>query len=129
MKQKRQEKKYLSAIEAQVLGSIMLIDGDAYGLSIIDFIKEQTGRSLGLGTVYKVLRTLKSYGFVQSQDLKGTPERGDGKRPYITPRRKESIFIRNISIKWKNSKSKKLFLPNLNYSSIIKFRKVNQLKS
>jgi PadR family transcriptional regulator PadR len=84
----KQEKKILSTIEAQVLGSIIIIDENAYGLSIIDFIKKQTGRTLGLGTVYKVLRNLKSYEFVESEDLKGTSERGGRKKTIYHPTKK-----------------------------------------
>lgn len=59
-----------------------LLQGDKYGLEIVDAVKE-TNTNLFLGSLYNILSRLENKGFVESYDGEATSERGGNKRKYF----------------------------------------------
>jgi len=61
-----------------------LIQGEAYGIEIIDRVKERSGGSirLGQGSVYPALRALERKGFIEAHWGEPRPERGGRPRRY-----------------------------------------------
>jgi PadR family transcriptional regulator PadR len=61
-----------------------LVEGDGYGLELIERLKQRTrGRlALGQGSIYPALRDLERDQLVSSYELAGGPERGGRPRIY-----------------------------------------------
>ena len=70
------EKTFPSGLELLILLSIMHLGSDAYGISIKENIKANTGRDLSLGAIYKALAGLATKGLVNTYRGEPTPERG-----------------------------------------------------
>lgn len=62
--------------EQMVLLAILHLDGEAYGVPIVDEIERRTGRSVSRAAVYVTLRRLEEKGLVSSWMSDPTPERG-----------------------------------------------------
>lgn len=63
--------------------AIMCLGEDAYGVLIVDELKEQTGREVAFGSVYAALERLENKGFVSSAMGEATPERGGRAKRYF----------------------------------------------
>lgn len=74
---------YLGTFEQQVMLSALRQHPNAYGLSIRDDIKEQTGKDYSIGAVYTVLERLKTKGFLKTREGEATAERGGRKKTYF----------------------------------------------
>jgi DNA-binding PadR family transcriptional regulator len=66
----------LGEFEQVVLLAILQLDGDVYGVPIVDEIERRTGREVSPAAVYVTLRRLERKGLVQSWMSDPTPERG-----------------------------------------------------
>jgi len=73
----------LGEFEQLVLLAIAHLDGDAYGIPIVDEIERRTGRSVARAAVYVTLRRLEEKGLVSSRMSDPTPERGGKGRRYV----------------------------------------------
>jgi PadR family transcriptional regulator len=68
---------YLGEFEQLILFSVVLLDEDAYGLSIRETIEERTGRVVSSGAIYTTLGRLEERGLVRS--WVGAPGSGPGR--------------------------------------------------
>lgn len=66
----------LGEFEQLVLLAILHLDGDVYGVPIVEEIERRTGRSVSRAAVYVTLRRLEKRGLVTSWMSDPTPERG-----------------------------------------------------
>jgi PadR family transcriptional regulator, regulatory protein PadR len=66
----------LGEFEQMVLLAIARLEGEAYGVPIVEDIERRTGRSVARAAVYITLRRLEEKGFVSSWMSDPTPERG-----------------------------------------------------
>jgi len=66
----------LGEFEQVVLLAILQLDGDVYGVPIVDEIQRRTRRNVAPAAVYVTLRRLERKGLVQSWMSDPTPERG-----------------------------------------------------
>lgn len=66
----------LSELEVLALAAILQLEDDAYGVSIREEIKERTGRSVSVGSLYKALHRLEERGMVSSSTGEPTAVRG-----------------------------------------------------
>ena len=66
----------LGEFQELVMLTVGLLYDDAYGVSIKDEIKEQTGRTVTLSTVHAALNRLEDKGFLNSRLGGATEERG-----------------------------------------------------
>ena len=73
---------YLGEFEEVVLMMVAILDGEAYGVTVSQALKEHTGRIVTFGTVHNTLIRLEEKGFITSQLCGATNERG-GRRKRI----------------------------------------------
>ena len=66
----------LGDLEQLVLLATLRLDDRAYGVSIVDEIRERSQRSVSRAAVYIVLRRLQRKGLLSSTLAEPTPERG-----------------------------------------------------
>lgn len=66
----------LGELEHMVLVAILQLDGDVYGVPIVDEIHKRTGRRVADAAVYVALRRLEQRGLVSSWMSDPTSERG-----------------------------------------------------
>lgn len=70
---------HLGEFEEIVLLTVAILDGKAYGISIIDEIESRIERNVSIGALQTVLKRLEEKGLVQSEFGEATAVRG-GKR-------------------------------------------------
>jgi PadR family transcriptional regulator, regulatory protein PadR len=73
---------YLGELEELVLLTVGVLFPEAYGVSVMDEIEKQVGRSLNISAVHSVLTRLEDKGFLKSKMSAPTEERG-GRRKRI----------------------------------------------
>ena len=66
----------LGEFEQLVLLAIMHLDGEVYGVPIVDEIERRTGRAVAPAAVYVTLRRLEEKGLLSSKMSAPTAERG-----------------------------------------------------
>jgi PadR family transcriptional regulator PadR len=66
----------LGEFEQLVLLAIMRLDGEVYGVPIVDEIERRTGRAVAPAAVYVTLRRLEEKGLLSSKMSAPTAERG-----------------------------------------------------
>jgi PadR family transcriptional regulator PadR len=69
----------LGEFEQMVLLAVLHLEGEVYGVRIVDEIERRTGRSVSRAAVYVTLRRLERKGLLSSWMSGPVPERG-GKR-------------------------------------------------
>lgn len=67
---------YLGELEELVLLMVSLLNKEAYGVSITDELKKQTGREITISATHAVLHRLEEKGFVKSKLGGASAERG-----------------------------------------------------
>ena len=75
---------HLGEFEEIVLLTVALLQGKAYGVSIIEEIKNRLGRQTSLGAVQTVLKRLEEKGMVSSEFGEATKVRGGKRKRYYT---------------------------------------------
>jgi PadR family transcriptional regulator PadR len=77
------KREYLGTFESIVLGAVLRLRENAYGMTVRREIEERTGRSVSIGAVYATLERLEGKGFVTCEEGTGTPERGGRARRFF----------------------------------------------
>ena len=67
---------YLGEFQEVVLLTILVLEGNAYGVSIQEEIEKRTGRSVSRGALHTALTRLDEKGFINSEYGGATAERG-----------------------------------------------------
>ncbi|MEM1320454.1 MAG: PadR family transcriptional regulator [Bacteroidota bacterium] len=70
------ERIHLGEFEELVLLMVAVLDGQAYGISVMDELAAQADRKVNISAVHAALRRLESKGFVRSSWSEATQERG-----------------------------------------------------
>lgn len=80
--------KLLSRSEEIVLLSVWKLQGDAYGVTILESLNRATDYEWSIGAIYAPLQRLAKKGFVQTRKSDPFPERGGRSRVYyeVTPK-------------------------------------------
>lgn len=73
---------YLGEFQEIVLLTILVLDENAYGVSIQDEIGSRTGREVSRGALHTALTRLEEKGFINSQYGGATSERGGRRKRY-----------------------------------------------
>ena len=76
--------KGLGEFEQMVLLAITHLDGEVYGVPIVDEIEKRTGRSIARAAVYVTLRRLEKKGLISSEMSEPLPERGGKSRRLVS---------------------------------------------
>lgn len=74
--------RFVSRIEEIILLSILRLEGDAYGVSILSEVRKATGRTWLTGSIYASLGRLLKHGLVESYEGEPAPERGGRRKIY-----------------------------------------------
>jgi PadR family transcriptional regulator, regulatory protein PadR len=74
----------LGEFEQIVLLTILRLDDNAYGVTILNEIAAKTGRNPSPGALYTTLHRMESKGLVTSRDGSPTPERGGRAKRFVT---------------------------------------------
>ena len=75
---------YLGEFEELVLISVAALTEDAYGVSIMQYIIQETGRNVNISAVHEVLKRLQRKGYVKSKMGGATQERGGRRKRYFS---------------------------------------------
>ncbi|WP_128545549.1 PadR family transcriptional regulator [Larkinella soli] len=78
---------YLGEFEELVLLTVALLDGGAYGITILEELERQTGRIVSLSAIHATLQRLEEKGFLHSEMGGATAERGGRRKRFfnVTP--------------------------------------------
>ncbi len=90
----------VSRLEEIVLLAIWRLEGDAYGLAILEEIRKATGKVWLTGSIYASLGRLLKHGLVESLEGDPVPERGGRRKIYyqVTPEGRQALKeVRKIS--------------------------------
>jgi DNA-binding PadR family transcriptional regulator len=74
---------YLGEFEELVLISVASLVDDAYGVSIMQYIQQETGRNVNISAVHEVLKRLQRKGYLKSKMGGATQERGGRRKRYF----------------------------------------------
>lgn len=75
---------HLGEFEEIVLLTVAILNGEAYGVSIIEEIESRVDRSVSLGSIQTVLKRLEEKELVQSAFGEATKVRGGKRKRYYT---------------------------------------------
>lgn len=75
-------KSYLGEFEEIVMLTVALLDGDAYGVAIIEEMESRLSRSVSIGSLQTVLRRLEDKGYLSSKLGEATKIRGGKRKRY-----------------------------------------------
>lgn len=67
---------HLGEFEELVLLTVGILNGDGYGISIMDEINTHTGRKPSVSTIHTTLNRLEKKGFIESYKGAASPTRG-----------------------------------------------------
>lgn len=74
---------YLGEFEELVLLSVAALMDDAYGVSIMQYIEQEAGRTVNISAVHEVLKRLQRKGYVKSKMGGATQERGGRRKRFF----------------------------------------------
>jgi len=74
---------YLGEFEELVLISAASLLDDAYGVSIMNYIVDETGRVVNISAIHEVLKRLERKGYLKSKMGGATAERGGRRKRYF----------------------------------------------
>lgn len=77
------ERTVLGDLEQLVMLAVLRVGVGAYGVTVQQALREETGRDLTLGTVHKTLARLEDKGLVASRTGEPTPVRGGRRRRHF----------------------------------------------
>ncbi len=75
---------YLGELEELVLLTVGILYPDAYGVAVMDELKQQAGRDLNISAVHAVLTRLEEKGYLKSTMSDPTEERGGRRKRIFT---------------------------------------------
>lgn len=67
---------HLGEFEELVLLVVGILNGNAYGITVMDEIKQHTGRKVSISTIHSTLARLEKKGFIESYVGGASPTRG-----------------------------------------------------
>jgi len=73
---------YLGEFQEIVLLTILVLEENAYGVSVQEEIEKRTGRSVSRGALHTALTRLDEKGFIKSEYGGATAERGGRRKRY-----------------------------------------------
>ena len=86
----------LGEFQEIVMLSIMILDENAYGVSIQDDVSERTGRPISRGALHTALTRLEEKGLIKSAYGEPTAERGGRRKRYYQVSDKGLSALREI---------------------------------
>jgi PadR family transcriptional regulator, regulatory protein PadR len=103
-------KGYLGEFEELVLLTIVILDADAYGVSIQQDIERRSDRSISIGALHSTLTRLEEKGFITSYMGEPSQERGGRRKRYFEITRDGKLALNHVKglrdELWRLSKAK-----------------------
>ena len=78
------QRTYLGEFEELVLLIVAVLNGEAYGVGVMEEFENQTGRSVNISAIHAALRRLESKGVVGSRWSEATKQRGGRRKRMFT---------------------------------------------
>jgi PadR family transcriptional regulator, regulatory protein PadR len=75
---------HIGELEELVLLTVGILETGAYGVSVLEEIRNQTGRKVNISAIHTVLNRLEEKGFLESQMGGATEERGGRRKRLFT---------------------------------------------
>ena len=75
---------FLGEFEQMVLLAILRLGDEAYGVKVVEELRDQADREVNRGSLYLTLDRLEAKGMLESVIAKPTPERGGRGKRYLT---------------------------------------------
>lgn len=75
---------HLGELEELILLTVGILDQEAYGVVVLEEIKNQTGRKVNISAIHTVLNRLEEKGFLNSYMGGATEERGGRRKRLFT---------------------------------------------
>lgn len=104
---------HLGELEELVLLTVGSLYQEAYGVAVMDEIKENSGREMNISAIHAVLRRLEEKGLLKSQMGGSTNERG-GRRKRLFTLTKEGKMALDQSISIRRTLYERI--PNITYN-------------
>ena len=92
--------KLLSRTEEVILAAAWKLEGNAYGVTISDYITKRTGITWKFGGIYSPLGRLVDNGYLKTVEGEPTPERGGRRKVFyvLTQKGKDALYeIRELN--------------------------------
>lgn len=77
-------KHHLGEFEEIVMLTVAILDGEAYGVGIIEEMENRLDRSVSIGSLQTVLRRLEDKGYLKSELGEATKVRGGKRKRYFS---------------------------------------------
>ncbi|WP_425391655.1 PadR family transcriptional regulator [Ekhidna sp.] len=104
---------HLGELEELVLLTVGSLYDKAYGVAVMDEIREQAGRDMNISAIHAVLRRLEEKGLLKSEMGGSTNERGGRrKRLFSLTRAGKEVLDQTISLRTSLYQR----IPNINYN-------------
>lgn len=87
------ERIYLGEFEELVLLMVALLDGGAYGISVMEELTKQANRKVNISAVHAALRRLEQKGYVKSGWSEATAERGGRRKRLFSLTQEGSLAL------------------------------------
>jgi len=78
------ERIYLGELEELILLLVAMLHENSYGVSVMEELKEQTGRAVNISAVHASLRRLENKGYIKSHWGSATAQRGGRRKRIFT---------------------------------------------
>jgi PadR family transcriptional regulator PadR len=88
--------KNLGHLEEVILLLVLIMDGEAYGLSVRESYQKHMGKSISISAVHSVLSRLEKKGLISSEMGGATPERGGRRKRIFQPTAQGEAAIAEI---------------------------------
>lgn len=89
--------KFLGEFELIVLGALMRLGDQAYGVAIINEIETRTGREVSVGALYSTLNRMEKKGYVQSSLGETSAVRGGRAKRYFEVTKEGQLQVERSS--------------------------------
>jgi PadR family transcriptional regulator PadR len=107
----------MGEFEELILLVVAIMNGEAYGIGIIEELEKRTNRSAAIGAVQTVLKRMEDKGWVTSKFGEATKERGGKRKRYYSITAKGKKIMTENREK-RNSLWEAIPNPGLNYGSL-----------
>lgn len=75
----------LGQLEENILLIVMILEEEAYGVSVAEAYEKETGSSISIPAIHTVLKRLEQKGMLKSHMGDSTPERGGRRKRLFEP--------------------------------------------
>ena len=106
---------YLGEFEELILIATATLVDEAYGVSIMNFIESEAGRTVNISAVHEVLKRLENKGLLKSRMGGATAERGGRRKRYF---KLTAAGTKMLTVNIKTRMNLYLRIPNVSLNSI-----------